>query len=84
MNPIAQQLGRSQIQNNLGQIKQMMNTIRSAGNPQAMMQNMLSSNPRYKPVMDLIRQNGGDAKQAFYSVCQQKGINPQDVLNMLK
>lgn len=62
----------------------MMGMVNSAQNPQAMMNQFMSNNPQMKQVMDLINQAGGDPKKAFYSLAQQKGINPQDVLDMLK
>ena len=80
-NPISQALGRSQVNNNLNQVRQMMNMIKTAGNPQAMVQNMLMQNPQ---VSNLINQYGGDPQRAFYALCDQKGINPQEFLKSLK
>ena len=80
-NPISQALGRNQVTNNLNQVKQMMNMIRSAGNPQMMVQNMLSQNPQ---VSNLINQYGGDPQRAFYALCEQKGVNPQEFIKALK
>ena len=68
----------------MGQIKQMMGMINSSGNPQAMMNQMLTGNPQFKQVIDLINASGGDPKKAFYDLAEQKGINPQDILDMLK
>ena len=62
----------------------MMDTIKSSNNPQAMLQNMVNQNPQYKQIMDYVRQNGGDPKTAFYKMAQEKGVNPDDILNMLK
>ena len=58
--------------------------LRSAGNPQAMLQNMMSSNPQMKQVMDLVNQSGGDPREAFYNLAKQKGVNPEEILNLLK
>lgn len=68
----------------MSQIKQMMGMINSAGNPQAMMNHMLTSNPQFKQVMDLINQSGGDPRKAFYALAEQKGIDPNDILSMMK
>lgn len=62
----------------------MMSTIKSAQNPQQMLNNMMMQNPQYKQVMDYINQNGGDAKTAFYKMAQEKGVNPNDIINALK
>lgn len=68
----------------LGPIKQAMNMIRSAGNPQAMMAQMMSNNPQYAQAMKLIQESGGDAKAAFYKLANQNGVNGDDILNALK
>ena len=62
----------------------MMGMLRTAQNPQAMLNQMVMNNPKLKEVMDLVNQYGGDPEKAFYSLSEQKGINPQDVLDMLK
>ena len=79
---ILQQLGN--MPGNLRQIKSMMDMVRTAGNPQAMLSQMMQQNPQMKQVMDAVNQYGGDPKKAFYSLCQQKGVDPNEILNMLK
>ena len=69
---------------NIGQIKQMMQMVRSAGNPQAMVQNMAQNNPQMKQAMDFIQQNGNDPKRAFYALAQQKGVDPDEILRTLQ
>ena len=49
-----------------------------------MLQSMVSSNPQMKQVMDMVNQSGGNPKEAFYSLAKQKGVNPDDILNMLR
>ena len=66
------------------QIKQMMQMMRSAGNPQAMINQMMMTNPQIKQAMDFVKASGGDPKAAFYRLAEQRGINPQDILNQLK
>ena len=68
----------------MGQIKSMMQMVKAARNPQAMMQVMAQQNPKMQQVMQFVQQNGGDAKTAFYKLAEQQGVNPDDVLNMLK
>ena len=79
-----QALKSNQVNSNLNQIKQMMNIVRSSGNPQAMLQSMVQSNPQMKQVMDIINQSGGDPKAAFYKMAEEKGVNPEEVIAMLK
>lgn len=50
----------------------------------AAVQQMSTNNPQMQQVMDVIRQNGGDPKAAFYSMAQQKGVDPNAILNQLK
>lgn len=68
---------------NLGPIKRAMSLVRSAGNPQAMMSQLMQNNPQYSQVMKIIQENGGDAKAAFYNLAQQQGVDPNQILNML-
>lgn len=82
-NPMLNQLGRS-LPSNLNQIKQMANMFKNAKNPQMLIQNMMMQNPQMKQVMDFINQNDGDAKSAFYKLADQRGVDPNEILNMLK
>ena len=62
----------------------MMQMARSAGNPNAMFAQMMQNNPQMRQVMDVINQYGGDSQKAFYAIAQQRGVNPDEILNMLK
>ena len=84
MNPMLSALNQNRMVQNLQPIKNMMSMLRSAGNPQMMLQQMTAQNPQMRQVMDLVQQNGGNAKQAFYKLAEQKGVNPDEILNMLK
>ena len=70
--------------NNLSGVKNLMNMVKSAKNPQTMLQSMVNQNPQMKQVMDYVQQNGGDPKTAFYKLAEQRGVNPDEVLQMLK
>lgn len=65
-------------------IQQMIHTVKMARNPQMMIQTMVRSNPAMKQAMDYINANGGDAEQAFYRLADEKGVDPQEILNSLK
>ena len=63
----------------------MMNLMKSGGNPQAMFQNMVMSNPQVAETVNLINsQYGGDARAAFYAECEKKGADPNQILSMLQ
>ena len=81
MNKLFQQLNPQKSNLFPNNIKQAIKMIKSMGNPQAMVQNMLSQNPQ---VQDVINQAGGDARKAFYTMAQQKGVDPNEILNMMK
>ena len=58
----------------------MISQIRTAGNPQA----MLESLPQYQQVMDCVRAHGGDPQAAFYAKAQEMGINPDEILQAMR
>ena len=66
------------------QIRQMIGMLKSSGNPQAMLMQMMQNNPNVKQAMEIAQQYGGDAEKAFYALAEQKGINPQEILDLLK
>ena len=66
------------------QIRQMISLVKSSGNPQAMLNQIIQSNPNMKQIATIIQQYGGDANKAFYAIAEQNGINPQEIINLLK
>ena len=66
------------------QIRQMIQMFRSAGNPQAMIGQLMQNNPQMKQIMDLIKAAGNDPKRAFYALAEQKGVDPDEILKQLK
>jgi len=85
MNNLYSQLNAgASLPNNIQQIKNMMNMVKGAQNPQMMLQNMINQNPQMQQIMNLVKQSGGDPKTAFYNLAKQKGIDPNQILNMLR
>ena len=72
--------GSPTIQNNFSNMFRMMNAVK---NPMAFLQNQFSQT-QIGQAMNLVKQNGGDARAAFYNLAKQKGINPDDILNQLR
>ena len=62
------------------QIRQMIAMIKSSGNPQLMLNQLMQNNPQ---VMEIVRKYGS-ADKAFYALAEEKGINPQEILDLLK
>ena len=58
--------------------------MQSGGNINGVLQTMLRNNPQADMIMSYLNKHGGDAKAAFYDMAQQKGVDPNQILNMLK
>ena len=65
-------------------LKQSLNMVRNAGNPQAMMAQMMQNNPQYAQAMQLIQESDGDAKKAFYALAEKLGIDGDTIVQALK
>ena len=79
---ILQQLAKSSPM--MGTIKNMMNMVNGAQDPNTMIRQLMNNNPQMKQVMDVISKAGGDPRRAFYELAQQKGVDPQEILDMMK
>lgn len=82
-NPMIQNLMVNRMGQTMAPIKNLMNTIRNASNPQMMFQQMVSQNPKLQQVMKYVQDSGGDAKSAFYKMANEQGIDPNTILNQL-
>lgn len=65
---------------NQNRISQIMQTLKSIGNPQMMLQNI----PQYKQAMDFVNACNGDAKSAFYAKAKEMGINPDEIVEAMR
>ena len=79
-----QQLARNQMMQMAGKIKQSMQTIRMAANPQAALNAMIMNNPNMKQVMDIVNQYGGDDMKALEATAAQFGMTADEVLGLLR
>jgi len=68
----------------INQIKNWISQLKGMGNPNEGLKMLISQNPQLQQVMNLIQQSGGDPKQVFMKMAQARGINPQQIINMLK
>ena len=64
----------------LNLLQQQFQKCKAMANPVEYIQNL----PGMKDIVGLINQNGGNAKQLFYKLAEQKGVNPDNILNMFK
>ena len=65
------------------QIKQMYGMVKTAQNPQAMMNQLMMNNPQFKQVMDIVNQYGGNPDKALSDIAQQYGITEKDIYDLL-
>ena len=81
---ILQQLGRNNMAQMAQPIRQMMNMVRAAQNPQLALNQLIMNNPQMKQVMDIVQKHGGDPMKAFEAEAQAAGFNPAEIMGMLK
>lgn len=55
-----------------------------SANPNAALANLINQNPNLRNIIMLAKSNGSDLQQVFYALAQQKGVNPNDVINALR
>lgn len=58
--------------------------VQAANNPMQAVNQMAANDPRMQHVMEIVNQNGGDARAAFYNMARQRGVDPNAILNQLK
>lgn len=79
---ILQQLAKSNPM--MEKVKQMMSMVKASQNPQAMLNQLMMSNPNLKQAMDIIQESGGSPATAFYSMADKLGVDPQEIIDMMK
>jgi len=45
--------------------------------------NLFANSPQMKQVMDYVKANGGNPKDAFYKLAKEKGVDPQSIINQV-
>lgn len=58
--------------------------IRHSNNPSAMLQQLAQNNPNVANALNLVRQYGGNPQTAFYEEAKRRGVDPNQILGMLK
>lgn len=58
--------------------------MQAVRNPQAMLSQMMQTNPQMKQVIDYVNANGGDPQKAFYKLAKEQNINPDEIINELR
>ena len=80
MNKLFQQLMQNNQESSPSRNNQFLKTLLSSSNPQELLNNIISSNPKMQSVMQLMESSGMTPKEFFYNYAQQQGINPDEFL----
>ena len=51
---------------------------------QPLLNQLLQNNPQVAYVMQYVQQHGGNPKNAFFAMAQEKGVDPMTIINSLK
>ena len=60
-----------------------MNALRSAKNPQELLNQYAQTNKNVREVVDMVNKCG-DPKTAFYQMASAKGVDPEAILSLIK
>lgn len=71
-----------QLAQNIQQVKSFMQQVKMAQNPKFAIQQAMQNNPQLAQVMQMCQ--GKNPKDVFYSMCQENGIDPEQIIGMLK
>lgn len=67
----------------MGGIAPIIQAFKSGGNPNVLLRQMAQNNPQLQSIVQALDQ-GANPQQLFYNLCQQKGVEPNTILNQLK
>ena len=82
-NPQLNPLLQNNLAGALAPVKQLMQTVRMAQNPQAALAQAIQSNPQYAQLQSILQQYGNDPSKAFRELAQQNGYDPDEILRGL-
>jgi hypothetical protein len=66
------------------QIKSMVQMLKGQANPMQVIQSMAAQNPQLSQVINMLNGSGMSAKDLFMQTAQQRGIDPNMIIDMLK
>ena len=58
--------------------------VKSANNPQEVINQLMQNNPNFKKVQEIGKQYNGDYEKAFKETAKQMGIDPDEFVNNMK
>lgn len=84
-NSLYQQLTANQpTMTNSSNIQNMFNMVKNSGNPMQMINQLAQNNPQLRNIMNMIQNSNMSPQQLFMQMANQRGINPQTIMNMLR
>ena len=88
VNPILQAMQKTITQQQTPTINnpviQLINNVKNSSNPEQMIFNMAQSNPQVASIINQAAKNGQSYKDLFYSAAQARGINPEQIISLLR
>lgn len=69
-------------QGSMGNMQTFYRALMGAKNPMQAFQRIASQNPQMQPILQAL-QGGANPQQVFASLCQQRGINPQEFMRQI-
>lgn len=84
MNSLYNQLNQTNqlSQNNV--IQKIIQMAKSGNNPQQLLNSLAGQNPQLNQVMQIVNSGKMTPKQIFMNMANQQGVNPNDIISMLK
>ena len=75
-----QQLGRNRMMQAIQPVRQLMNTVRFAQNPQAALSQLMQNNPQLQQVMQFVRMAGQDPTTMLNTIAAQNGTSVEELI----
>lgn len=87
-NPILEDLStRSRTQqtnNDASFARNALNVLRNSQNPQQALSTLAMQNPNLQQVINMVGNSGQDSRSMFYALAKAKGVDPNQILNLLR
>lgn len=84
MNSLYNQLNQTNQPSQNNGIQKIIQMAKSGNNPQQLLNSLAGQNPQLNQVMQLVNSGKITPKQLFMNMANQQGINPNDIISMLK
>ncbi len=65
-------------------VRKVAQALKASGNPAYAIQTLANQNPLMRQVQEIGQRYGGDYNKAFMDLCQQNGIDPNDIMAQLQ